>query len=96
MKIKDLRDGMKRIDVTGRVTEKSEVREVSSKYKDVTYRVATVIITDGTDSVKLTLWDDQIEQVNLNDTVSIENGYITTFRGEIQLNVGKYGKLSIS
>jgi ssDNA-binding replication factor A large subunit len=27
--------------------------------------------------------------------VKIENGYVTSFKGEIQLNIGKYGKLSV-
>jgi len=25
----------------------------------------------------------------------VENGYVTSFKGEIQLNVGKYGKLTV-
>jgi len=45
--------------------------------------------------IKLTLWNKQIDQVSVNDTVQIENGYVTSFRGEIQLNVGKYGKLTV-
>ncbi len=96
MKIKDLRDGMKRIDVVeAKVIEKTGAREVLSRYKDVVYRVANATISDGTGNIKLTLWNDQIEQVNVDDNVKIENGYVTSYRGEIQLNVGRYGKLSI-
>jgi replication factor A1 len=96
LKIKDLRNGMKRVDVEAKVLEKGETREVMSRYKNETYRVANVIISDGTGQIKLTLWNDQIEQVNENDTVKIENGYVTSFRGEIQLNVGRYGKLTVA
>lgn len=96
MKIKELRNGMKRVNVVAKVVEKSEPREVISRYKDEVYRVANAVISDGTGTIKLTLWNDQIDQVNVNDTVKIENGYITTFRGEIQLNVGRYGKLSVA
>ena len=96
MKIKELRNGMKRVNVVAKVIEKSDPREVISRYKDEVYRVATAVISDGTGTIKLTLWNDQIDQVNINDTVKIENGYITTFRGEIQLNVGRYGKLSVA
>jgi replication factor A1 len=95
LKIKELRDGMKRISIQARVTEKSDPREVMSRFKDQTYRVATVTVADETGTVKLTLWNDQIDLVNVNDTVKIENGYVTSFRGEIQLNVGKYGTLTI-
>jgi replication factor A1 len=95
LKIKDLRDKMKRIEVEAKVLEKTGAREVLSRYKDVVHRVANATISDGTGNIKLTLWNDQIEQVNVNDNIKIENGYVTSFRGEIQLNVGRYGKLSI-
>lgn len=95
MKIKDLRDGMRSVDIEANVTEKSTPREVLSRYKDVVHRVANAIISDGTGTIKLTLWNDQIDQVKVNDNIKIENGYITSFRGEIQLNVGRYGKLSV-
>jgi len=86
---------MKRVSIQARVAEKSDPREVMSKFKDQTYRVATAIIADETGTVKLTLWNDQIEMVNVNDTVKIENGYVTSFRGEIQLNAGKFGTLTV-
>lgn len=66
-----------------------------ARFKDETYRVANAVISDGTGQIKLTLWNDQIEQVNENDTVKVENGYVTSFRGEVQLNVGRYGKLTV-
>jgi len=95
MKIEELKDGMRRVSVVAKVIEKSEPREVRSRYRDETYRVADAIISDETGKIKLTLWNQQIEQVNIDDTVKIENGYIRSFRGEIQLNVGKYGTLTI-
>jgi len=96
LKIKDLKDGMKRIDIEATVVDKTGPREVLSRYKDVVHRVANATISDGTGNIKLTLWNDQIDQVNVNDNIKIENGYVTSFRGEIQLNVGRYGKLSIN
>ena len=95
MEIKDLRNGMKSVSVEGSVTEKSDTREVQSRFGDKTYNVATAIIGDKTGTIKLTLWNEQIDQVNVNDTVKVENGYVTSFRGEIQLNVGRYGKLTV-
>lgn len=86
---------MKRVNIQARVADKSDTREVTSKFKDQTYRVASVTIADETGTIKLTLWNDQIEMVKVNDTVKIENGYVTSFRGEIQLNVGKFGILTV-
>ncbi len=95
MNIKDLRNGMKRVNVEAKVVEKGNPREVTSRYKDETYKVADAVIADDTGSIKLTLWNEQIDQVNVNDTIKIENGYVTSFKGEIQLNVGKFGKLTV-
>lgn len=95
MKIKELRDRMKKVNVVAKVTEKSDTREVQSRYKNETYRVADALVSDDTGTIKLTLWNEQIDQVNVGDTVKIENGYITSFRGEIQLNAGKYGTLNV-
>jgi len=95
LEIKDLQDGMKRVSVEGRVVEKGNTREVRSKYKDETYRIADAMVADETGSIKLTLWNEQIDQVNVDNIIKIENGYVTSFRGEIQLNVGKFGKMTI-
>jgi replication factor A1 len=94
--IKDLNDGMKRVSVEAKVVEKGDPREVKSKYKDETYRIVDAVLADETGSIKLTLWNEQIDQVNVGDNVKIENGYVTSFKGEIQLNVGKFGTMTVS
>jgi len=86
---------MKRVNVEAKVVEKSEPREVLSRFSDTMHKVATAVIADETGTVKLALWNDQINRVNVNDKVKVENGYVTSFKGEIQLNVGKYGKLTV-
>jgi replication factor A1 len=86
---------MKRVTVEAKVVEKGDPREVRSRYKDETLKVADAIIADETGSIKLTLWNEQIDQVNVGNKVKIENGYVTSFKGEVQLNVGKFGKLTV-
>jgi len=95
MKVSELKSGMRRISISGTVTEISEPREVMTKFGE-TSRVATAILSDDSGSTKLTLWNDDIAKVSANSTVQIENGYVTTFRGENQLNVGRYGKLTVT
>jgi replication factor A1 len=86
---------MKRVSIEAKVVEKSDTREVTSKFKNETYKIADAQIADETGTIKLTLWNEQIDQVNVDSIVKVENGYVTSFRGEIQLNVGKYGKLTV-
>ncbi len=95
LNIGELRDGAKRIDIEAQVVEKGNTREVQSRFKDETYKVATAVVADESGSIKLTLWNEQIDRVSVGDKIRIENGYVTSFKGEIQLNVGKYGKLTI-
>ena len=86
---------MKRVTVEANVVEKGETREVRSRYKDETYNVADAVVADETGSIKLTLWNEQIDQVEVGNRIKIENGYITSFKGEIQLNVGKFGTMTV-
>lgn len=87
---------MKRVDVEGKIVEKGDPREVKSRFKDETYRIVDAVLADESGSIKLTLWNEQIEQVNVGDNIKVENGYVTSFKGEAQLNVGKFGKLTVS
>lgn len=95
MKINELRDGMRKVDVEGNVIEKSDAREVRSRYTNETYKVADATIEDETGTITLTLWNEQVIQVNVGDRVKIENGYIKSFRDVLQLNSGKYGSLTV-
>ena len=86
---------MRKVDLEAQVVDKSEPREVRSRYTNETYRVADATIEDETGTITLTLWNEQVDQVNMGDRVKIENGYIKSFRGELQLNSGKYGSLTV-
>ena len=86
---------MRKVDLEAQVVDKSEPREVRSRYTNETYRVADATIEDETGTITLTLWNEQVDQVNMDDRVKIENGYIKSFRGELQLNSGKYGSLTV-
>ena len=95
MKINELQNSMKRVTIEAKVIEKREPREVQSRFKNETLRVADAIIGDETGTIKLTLWNEQIDMVNAGDVVKVDNGYVTSFKGEIQLNVGKFGSLTV-
>ncbi|MDE1862310.1 MAG: DNA-binding protein [Thaumarchaeota archaeon] len=80
--------------VEGMIDSISEPRTVNLKTGGQA-QVADAILKDETGQIKLTLWDAQIKMVKQGSKVRIENGYISTFRGENSLNVGKYGKLEV-
>jgi ssDNA-binding replication factor A large subunit len=94
MNIRDLRDGMRRVDAEGEIVEIAEPRNVNLKSGDEA-RVADCQMKDDSGQIKLSLWDDQIDMVKQGSKVRITNGYTNSFRGELRLNVGKYGKLEV-
>lgn len=95
MKINEIQDGARSVNVEANVIAKSDVREVKSRYTSETYRVADATLEDETGTIKLTLWNEDIDRVRVDDRVKIENGYTKSFRGEVQLNSGKYGTLTV-
>jgi len=94
MNIKDLRDGMRTVEAEGEIIDISTPREVSLRTGGQA-KVADATLKDETGTIKLSLWDNQIDQVSKGAHVKVTNGYINNFRGERQLNVGRYGKLEI-
>ena len=93
MKVSELKPGMKRVEVEGRIAEKGEPRQVQTRFGE-TSRVADAVLTDDSGSIKMSLWNEQIDSFSVNDDVRVKNGYVTSFRGEAQLNVGRYGRLT--
>ena len=86
---KNMRGG---VDIEGTVARKGEKRTVSMK-SGGTIDVCDAFLTDDTGEIKLTLWAEDIPTVNDGDRVKITNGYTNTFRGEVALTKGKFGKM---
>jgi len=95
-KVGDLNPQSKAVNVTAKVVSKTEIREIPMGRDGSPHKVSDALIGDETGVVYLTLWDDNIEKVNDGNTVRIENGYVTLFKGNIRLNIGKYGKLELA
>ena len=94
MKISELRDGMRRIDIEGIISEIPEPRNVTLRTGQEA-RVADCILQDASGTIILSLWNEDIDKVQVGSKIKIENGYTNSFRGEVKLNVGRYGQLII-
>ena len=92
MKISELKAGMRNVSVTGKIDSIGEPRTVNLK-SGGTNDVADAVISDESGNIKLSLWGEDIDKIQPGDRVSVENGYINTFKGENSLAVGKFGKL---
>ena len=95
-KVGELTPQSRAVNVTAKVVSKSEVRDIPMGRDGSAHKVCDALVGDETGSIYLTLWDDNIEKVNEDDTVRIENGYVTLFKGNMRLNIGKYGKMAMA
>lgn len=93
MKINEIKRGMSGISTEGKVTEKSEPRTVNTRYGQRS--VADATIEDDTGAIKMSLWQDQIDSVNIGDKVIVSGAYVTEFREQLQLNVPRSGKIEV-
>ena len=95
VKIGELTPNSKAVNVTAKVVSKGEVRNTTSGRDYTTHRVVDALVGDETGCIYLSLWDDNIEKVKEGDTLNIKNGYINLFRGNMRLNIGRYGSFEI-
>lgn len=93
MPIKDLQPRQGNVEVEAVVLDKGEIREFEKFGK--TGRVCNAKIKDDSGEIALTLWNEQIEQINVGDKVKITNGYVNEWQGDMQLTTGKFGKLEV-
>ncbi len=92
-KVGELTPQSRAVNITAKVVSKTEIREIPMGRDGSAHKVCDALVGDETGVVYLTLWDDNIEKVNEGDSIRVENGYVTLFKGNIRLNIGKYGKL---
>ncbi|MBN2066901.1 MAG: hypothetical protein JW744_00355 [Candidatus Diapherotrites archaeon] len=96
MKVDEIKPFGKKIDVLVKAVEKQEPREVVARLDNTTHRVSEALVGDETGCILLTLWDDTINQVEGGKTYQVTNGYSTTFKNSLRLNIGRYGKIGES
>jgi len=93
VKIEELTPSSRRVNVVVKVVSKSEARSVMGRGGQ--HKVADALVGDETGCIYLTLWDDNIDEIEEEETISITNGYVNLFRGNMRLNIGRYGSFEV-
>ena len=84
------------IDIEGAdVIEKSDTREVTTKYGKV-LKVANCKISDETGTVALSVWNDDVDRVKVGDKITIRNAYSKDFKGMSQLNLSRASSIEVT
>lgn len=92
MKVKDIKQFQKKIDLVCKVVDKTSVRKVVSKLDDVEHQVCEALIGDDTGTIYLTLWDLAIDKIEVGKVYSFKNLYSSEFKKSLRLNLGRFGE----
>ncbi|RME77347.1 DNA-binding protein [Candidatus Woesearchaeota archaeon] len=93
MNIAQLQPRQGQVELVARVKSKESPRTFSKEGSVGT--VCKARLQDETGEITLTLWNEQVDQVKVGDTIKIVNGYVGEWQGELQLSTGKFGKLEV-
>lgn len=93
MAIKDLISGKGFDVIEGTIVEVGDVRTFNKFGKEG--RVTNTILQDETGKVKLSLFNEQIDQIHLGDQVKITKGFCKEWQGELQVSAGQFGKMEV-
>ena len=95
MKVKDLRPESKVDTISLTITSKGDVREFTSRSGSVGKVCDCKAKDEDGEEVQITLWNEEIERVRPNDRVTISNGWVREWRGNLQVSAGRYGRLEV-
>ncbi len=93
MQIKELQPKQGKVDITATVIEKASPKEFQ-KF-GAPGKLCNIKVQDDTGTIMMTLWNEQVTQVNIGDKIKVTNGYVNEWQGEMQLSTGKFGKLEV-
>lgn len=92
MNIRDLKPGMSQVNIKVKVVSTAEVQRVTSG-RGVEHEILELKVEDETGTITFVLWDDKITPLKAGDTLQIENGFVTSFKGDWRVNVGRNGEI---
>lgn len=93
--VNELNPNSRKVNLKVKIVSVSAAREVVSRRDGSVHKVAEALVGDETGSILLTLWDDAISEVSPGSSILIKNGYVSLYKGQMRLNLGRYGVMEI-
>ena len=84
---------MSNVNIKVKVLKTAEVQRVTTG-RGIEHEIQELKVEDETGTITLVLWDDKITSLEAGDSLQIENGFVTSFKGDWRINVGKYGEVT--
>ncbi len=95
MKIQDLRAEAKIDSLELVIKEKGSARDFSTRSGSTGKVCDAKAVDDENQEVSVSLWNEEIERVQVNDRIRITNGWAREWRGNLQVSAGRFGKLEV-
>ena len=95
MKIADLRPGMERVNLKVTLKRLEEPRKVTT-YSGIEHIIVEGEVEDNTGRAVLTVWNElikQLECIEIGGKIQLRNSFITSFRGVLQVNIGRESEI---
>lgn len=95
MNICDLLPGMSDVDIELKVLSVSEPKQIITG-SGIEHEILEADVEDATGKIRLVLWDGRVIPLKVGDVVKVRNGFVSSFKGEWRINVGKSGEVEIA
>ncbi|HDH81871.1 MAG: hypothetical protein FE040_01140 [Thermoplasmata archaeon] len=93
MKVSDLKANSNVDEIVLKIIEKKEPREITKRFGG-TARVCDLVGEDEDgNTVQITLWNDEIEKVDVNEVVKIKDGWVKEWNNQLQISTGRSGRI---
>ena len=89
--LSELRPGMENVELIVDLMSLEEPRKVIT-YSGLEHTLVEGLVKDGSGSMGLTVWNEMIEElegIEAGDTLRLVDCFITSFKGELSVNVGR-------
>ncbi|HIH09141.1 MAG TPA: hypothetical protein HA254_00565 [Candidatus Diapherotrites archaeon] len=94
MKVCELKPELKKIELLIKAGEVLAPRQIVLPSDSLFHNVCDALVGDESGCVYLSLWDENIFNVQAGKYYKVSNAYTTIYRNSLRLNTGKYGKIS--
>ena len=92
-KIRELREGMRDVTVTGKLIRLEQSRVVNTRYG--TANLTPSLFEDETGAIALNLWSAQATLVSAGERLRLIGCYVHSYDGRLELNVAASGAIQI-
>ncbi|MFH1072308.1 MAG: SOSS complex subunit B family protein [Nanoarchaeota archaeon] len=91
MKVVDLSPKMPEVNLELEILEMDNIHKFDRMGSSG--KVCNALAKDDTGKVRLTLWNEQVDQCTVGDRIALSNGVVSEWQGALQVSAGRKGTI---